>query len=251
MDKTNLEVLITGAGPTGLMMACQLAMRNVPFRIIDRNEDHTTQSRALAIHARTLEIFEQMRIAREAIQRGKIAKGINLFVNGKRRLRFNLNNIGEGFTQFPFILILEQSKTEKLLNELLNLRGHFVERNTELLDLSQHNQHIEVTLKQKDKEQETIRVDWMIGADGANSLVRKKLDISFSGNTYKESLFVLDCATSLNVPSDEICVSFSQQTFSLFFPMANDRTRVIGIVPEEFQGNDTITFEEATKYFVK
>jgi 2-polyprenyl-6-methoxyphenol hydroxylase-like FAD-dependent oxidoreductase len=77
----NPEVLIIGAGPTGLMMACQLALRNIPFRIIDKNEDHTTQSRALVIHARSLEIFEQMGIAHEAVQQGKKAKAVNLFVS--------------------------------------------------------------------------------------------------------------------------------------------------------------------------
>jgi 2-polyprenyl-6-methoxyphenol hydroxylase-like FAD-dependent oxidoreductase len=79
------DVLIVGEGLTGLMMACQLALRHISFRIIDKNEDHTTQSRALVIHARSLEIFEQMGIAQEAIALGRIAKGVNLFVNGKRR----------------------------------------------------------------------------------------------------------------------------------------------------------------------
>ncbi len=82
------KVLIVGAGPTGLMAACQLAMRNIPFRIIDKTEDHTTQSRALVIHARSLEIFQQMGISEEAVQQGKIVKAVNLIANGKRELHF-------------------------------------------------------------------------------------------------------------------------------------------------------------------
>ncbi|HRN46947.1 MAG TPA: FAD-dependent monooxygenase [Niabella sp.] len=90
----NPTVLISGAGPSGLMMAAQLAMFQVPFRIIDKNEDHTTQSRALVIHARSLEIFDQMGIANEAIKQGEKARAVNLIANGKRKLRFNLEGVG-------------------------------------------------------------------------------------------------------------------------------------------------------------
>lgn len=248
---TRQEVLIIGAGPAGLMVACQLAIRKIPFRIIDKNEGHTMQSRALVIHARSLEIFEQLGISQEAVQLGKKAKAVNLFVNGKRRLRFHFNNIGEGLTQFPFLLILEQSKTEKLLNEFINRLGYFVERNTELLDFSQNNNIINASLKQSDKRQESIDINWMIGADGANSLVRRKLNIPFAGKTYKESLFVLDCEMTMDIPTDEMCICFSDKTFAGLFPMTNGRSRVIGIVPDEFQNNDSISFENATKDFAK
>ena len=76
---SNIDILIVGAGPTGLMMACQLAIHNIPFRIIDKTEDHTTQSRALVIQARSVEILDQMEIADKAIQQGKIAKAIGAF----------------------------------------------------------------------------------------------------------------------------------------------------------------------------
>jgi 2-polyprenyl-6-methoxyphenol hydroxylase-like FAD-dependent oxidoreductase len=243
------EILIVGAGPTGLMMACQLAVHNIPFRIIDKNEDHTTQSRALVIHARSLEIFEQMGIAEEAVQLGKQAKAVNLFINGKRRMRINLNNAGTGLTQFPFLLILEQSKTEKLLNEFINKRGYYVERNTELIDFLQNNDSVQAAIKHIEKGQEDLQISWLIGADGAGSIVRNKLEIPFAGKTYKESLFVLDCEMTMNLPADEMCICFSAKTFAGLFPMTNGRTRVIGIVPEEFQDNETITFEEVNKDF--
>jgi 2-polyprenyl-6-methoxyphenol hydroxylase-like FAD-dependent oxidoreductase len=243
------EILIVGAGPTGLMMACQLAIHNIPFRIIDKNEDHTTQSRALVIHARSLEIFEQMGIAEEAVQLGKQAKAVNLFVNGKRRMRINLSNAGTGLTQFPFLLILEQSKTEKLLNEFINKRGYYVERNTELTNFFQSDDSIQVAIKHIENGKEDLQINWLIGADGAGSIVRRKLDIPFAGNTYKESLFVLDCEMTMDLPTDEMCICFSAKTFAGFFPMTNGRTRVIGIVPEEFQNNEAIRFEEVDKDF--
>src|SRR5215213_10161824 len=109
------DVLIAGAGPTGLMMACQLAINKIPFRIIDKNEDHTTQSRALVVQARSVEIFDQMGIAEKAIQKGQVAKAIGAFFNGKKVLHLVVNNIGEGLTKFPFFLMLEQLHTESIL----------------------------------------------------------------------------------------------------------------------------------------
>ena len=122
----NPAILISGAGPSGLMIAAQLAILEIPFRIIDKNEDHTTQSRALVMHARSLEIFDQMGIAGKAIQRGEKARAVNLIANGKRKLRFNLEGVGTGLTEFPYLLILEQSKTERILNEFLATHGKTV-----------------------------------------------------------------------------------------------------------------------------
>src|SRR5215212_6837707 len=108
-------VLIVGAGPTGLLLACQVALRDVPFRIIDKAEDHTTRSRALVVQARSLEIFEQMGIAQEAIDRGERARMVGLIVNGKRVFRLPIGSVGEHLTAFPYLLMLEQSNTEATL----------------------------------------------------------------------------------------------------------------------------------------
>jgi 2-polyprenyl-6-methoxyphenol hydroxylase-like FAD-dependent oxidoreductase len=92
------DILIVGAGPTGLMLACQLATHNIPFRIIDTNEDHTTQSRALVIQARSVEILDQMGIAEKANKQGKIAKAFGAFFIGKKVLRVIVNNMGDGLS---------------------------------------------------------------------------------------------------------------------------------------------------------
>lgn len=172
----NPAVLISGAGPSGLMMAAQLAMFQVPFRIIDKNEDHTTQSRALVIHARSLEIFDQMGIANEAIKQGEKARAVNLIANGKRKLRFNLEGVGTGLTDFPYLLILEQSKTERILNDFLATYGKPVERKTELIDFSDTEQGVNANLRHADGTIENIDCDWLIGTDGAHSLVRQHLN---------------------------------------------------------------------------
>src|SRR5260370_18978584 len=183
-EKEIPRVLIAGAGPTGLMLACQLALRDVPFRILDKNEDHTMQSRALVVQARSVEIFGQMDLAQQALQLGERAKAVNVVVNGKRVLHMNVRDIGEGLTLYPYLLMLEQSKTEKLLNDFLADRGHTVERQTALLDFTQDVDSVTTTIKHTQRPEEVLQVDWLGGADWAQNAVRGKLNIPFAGQTY-------------------------------------------------------------------
>ncbi len=235
-EKEPPRVLIAGAGPTGLMLACQLALRDVPFRIIDKNEDHTTQSRALVVQARSVEIFGQMDLAQQALQLGEKARAVNVVVNGKRVLHMNVRDIGEGLTPYPYLLMVEQSKTEQLLNDFLTDRGHAVERQTALLDLTQNADAVTATIKHTNHQEEMLRVEWLVGADGAHSVVRHKLNIPFVGKTYQQSLFVLDCEASLHLPSDEMSIAFAESAFAGFFPLTNGRCRVIGTIPEACEG---------------
>jgi 2-polyprenyl-6-methoxyphenol hydroxylase-like FAD-dependent oxidoreductase len=243
------EILIIGAGPTGLMIACQLAINKIAFRIIDKNEDHTTQSRALVIQARSLEIFDQMGISHQAIEQGKIAKAIGAFFNGKKVLRVVVHEIGKGLTKFPFFLMLEQSHTEAILVNFLQERGHEIERGTELITVNQNNDEVVCVLRRRDEIEETVSTKYVIGADGAHSIVREQLNISFAGKTYEESLFVLDCKADINLPDDEMYLSFAKNALGGFFPLTNGRWRVLGTVPHELEGRNEIAFEDIEKNF--
>ena len=250
MKSDNPTVLVVGAGPTGLMMASQLARFGIPFRIVEKNEGPTTQSRALVIQPRSLEILEQMGIAEAAVKQGKIFQTINYVVNGKLAQRVPLGHFGEGLTQFPYLLILEQSKTEPLLASFLEQQGHVVEWRSELVSFRQDDKGVYATLKHFEKE-ENIRADWLVGADGAGSLVRRMLEIPFGGETYKESLFVLDCKINWAFRDDEAAIALAKDGFGLFFPMTDGRCRVSGIVSEEYADKDTITFDEVNRDFAK
>lgn len=245
-----VPVLIVGAGPTGLMMAGQLARFRIPFRIIEKNEGPTTQSRALVLQPRSLEILEQMGIASLAVAQGQPFEAINYVVNGKLAKRVPLGDFGKGLTQFPFLLILEQSKTEALLIDFLSRQGHNVEWKTELIEFMQDENVVSATLKCDGKE-ENIETQWLIGADGGGSTVRDLLKIPFGGETYKESLFVLDCKINWSFKADEAAIALSKDAFGLFFPMTNGRCRVSGIVSEEYANKDTISFEEVNCNFAK
>ena len=248
---SNTDVLIIGAGPTGLMMACQLARHNINFRIIDKTEDHTSQSRALVIQARSVEILDQMGLAGKAIQQGKITKAIGAFFNGRKLLRITVNSMGEGLTKFPYLLMLEQSHTESIMVEFLREHNHHVDRRTELKDFSQNKDCVSAVLKLPDGSEETVTARYMVGADGAHSIVRELLKIPFGGKTYEQSLFVLDCKAEVDIAEDEMYLAFSDKTFGGFFPLTNGRWRLLGNLPKELEGKKEITFEDVEKWYVK
>src|SRR3954465_4825024 len=131
------EVVVVGAGPTGLSLACQLERHGVDFVVVEKNAAVTPYSKAIGVHARTLEIYEQLGLAREAVARGTVAEKIRLLSGGELRGQFELANVGEGLSPYPFVLMLEQSKNERLLYDYLKARGRDVLWDTELAGFSQ------------------------------------------------------------------------------------------------------------------
>ena len=113
------DVVIIGAGPTGLSLAAQLVRHGIDFVIIERNEGLTPFSKAIGVQARTLEIYEQIGLAQKAVERGAIAGKARLVVGGEIRAEIDLSNIGQGLSAYPYMLLLEQSKNEQLLYEYL------------------------------------------------------------------------------------------------------------------------------------
>src|SRR5499433_2279136 len=132
--KTTLttDVLIIGAGPTGLSLAGQLIRYGIDFIIVEKNEAITPYSKAIGVHARTLEIFDQIGLAQEAVAKGTVAGTARLIIDGEIRGELRFSDVGKGMSPFPFLLMLEQSKTERLLYEYLQSHGKHVRWNTEL-----------------------------------------------------------------------------------------------------------------------
>ncbi|HEV7844355.1 MAG TPA: FAD-dependent monooxygenase, partial [Pyrinomonadaceae bacterium] len=104
------DIIIVGAGPTGLSLACQLIRYGVDFVIVDKNQGVTPYSKALGVHARTLEIYEQLDLAQPAIERGSIAGKVRLLEGGEIRGEVDLSQVGQGLSPYPYMLVLEQSQ---------------------------------------------------------------------------------------------------------------------------------------------
>jgi len=213
-------------------MACQLASRGIPFRIIDRKTGTTKLSKALVVQARTLEIFEQMGISASALAQGQTATGINFIIEGRSVQHINLEGIGQDKSPFPFMFILEQSKTEQLLLQFLAQYHVTVEWNTELLSLQQDEDYVTATLRYKDISEETVMVPWLVGADSSQSKVRQKLNIDFVGGSYEHTFLVADTEVFWKYNHQELFLCLSEKTLAAFFPMAGEnRYRLVSFLP--------------------
>ena len=243
------DILIVGAGPVGLMMACQLALHNISFRIIDKKDHRTNYSGALIVQARSMEIFQQMGIAQTAVKRGVIANEIKLIFNGKKFFTIPVKDIGKGMTNFPFLLLLEQSQTEQLLTDFINNLGYFIERETELDRFTQDDHHVASILKLPDGQEETIITKYLIAADGAHSTIRKQLKIPFMGKTSPISLFVSDCKAKGDLSSGQLCFSFSDEITTGFFPLPGGGWRIDGAISKDMESINPLTFDDIGKCF--
>ena len=241
--KTNVKVIISGAGPTGLVMALALSRLGIPFRIVDPKSGPSEQSRAMGIQARTLEFYSILGISDEIVQLGIPVGSVHLVNSGKEKTAFSLSEMGKGLSPYPYLLVLAQDVHERFLVQKLAEAGHEVEWGTRVDGFTQNAGEVTVDLVNQYKNQ-TMRCDWLIGCDGAHSAVRKGLDIGFPGGTNEGLFYVADVLT--NHPSEDVFAAFSQETVSLMFPVrrASGEQRLIGIVPPHLEDRPNIAFED-------
>ena len=239
------DVLIVGAGPTGLMLANQLGRRGVRALIIDRHAGPAVQTRALGVQARTLEIYSHLGISERAIELGKRGTGANIWAQGRRRARVPLGEAGQSVSPYPFILILGQDDNERIMGDKLRDWDMAVQWSTELVGFAQEPDHVMVTLKQPDGSTRKITAAWVAGCDGARSSVRELSGIGFPGAPYEHVFFVADTEVTGAMVPDELNVYLWKEGFHLFFPMrGKDHWRVVGIMPPELRGKDGVTFDD-------
>ena len=238
------DVLIVGAGPTGLMLANQLTRRGVRTLIIDRHAGPARETRALGVQARTLEIYAQLGIAERAIELGKIGTGANIWSRGRRTGRIVLGTAGAAVTPYPFILILGQDDNERIMGERLRDFGVGVRWNTELVGLQQHAEHVEVVCKDEHGAIRNASARWIAGCDGAHSAVRDLCGIPFLGAAYEHVFYVADVEAIGTMVPDEVNVYLWPDGFHLFFPMRGpDHWRVVGILPGDLRAKSEVTFD--------
>ncbi len=242
-NRRDTDVLVIGAGPTGLMMANMLARGEAKFRIVDSKNGPTKQTRALVVHAKTLELFDKIGVAGRAVEEGRKLGAAELFREGRYvgKLSF-LDDDKDDRTPYPFVLIYEQSQNERLLLDALGKVGGRVEWNTELLNIEPSDGGVSATVRRPDGSEETIEAGWVVGADGASSLVRHSLSLGFEGDTYEQTLFLADIELEWSLDERRAYITMTRQGFYAFFPMPGEnRFRLVGSVPEELEGKEEIT----------
>jgi 2-polyprenyl-6-methoxyphenol hydroxylase-like FAD-dependent oxidoreductase len=226
------------------MLANQLGRRGVRALIIDRHAGPSLQTRALGVHARTLEIYAKLGIVRRALELGKRATGANMWAQGRRMAHVPLGDAGQSLTPYPFILILGQDDNERIMGDKLPDWGMSVQWSTELVGLEQDASQVTATLKQPDGTSRKITSAWLAGCDGARSLVRELSGITYPGAPYEHVFFVADTEVTGTMVPDEVNVYLWRKGFHLFFPMrGKDHWRIVGIVPSELRDIDQVNFD--------
>lgn len=234
MAKTlvDTDVLVVGAGPTGLTAAAELARHGVNFRIIEKLEHPSDKSKALVVHARTLEVLKVMGCVDNFLELGEELTGITVYDEGKKLTHISLQNID---SEYKFALSIPQYDTEKLLYQhIKNISKADVERKTELLALEQHDDAVFATVRKADGSEEVIKSRYMIATDGAHSTVRKALNETYTGGDYAEGFMLADVLVDWKgheVKGGLHAFSGGSGT-AAFFPMLNGRWRAIIIMTE-------------------
>jgi 2-polyprenyl-6-methoxyphenol hydroxylase-like FAD-dependent oxidoreductase len=219
-----VDVLVVGAGPTGLTLACQLVRFGVRFRIIDKQSDRTRESRALAVQARSLEVLQALGLGDVLAGRGRTTTRLMLHVDRGEPPAIDLGNIGRADTRFPYILFVSQADTEAVLVDYLELRGVVIERGVELATFRAEGDSIGCILRRRDGREESCRVRYLGGCDGAHSTVRKGTDIAFEGGAYPQTFALGDVEVDGSLESGVIHAFGMGHGFAMFFPLGHPTT---------------------------
>jgi 2-polyprenyl-6-methoxyphenol hydroxylase-like FAD-dependent oxidoreductase len=193
------RVLIVGAGPVGLTLAIQLQSYGTPYRLIEKNAGPSTYTKAMAIHSRTLEIFDEIGIADEIISAGHQLNRFRVQSYGKTVLTYQFSLLD---TKYPFLLCLAQSTTEEILLKKLQSLGGQVEWQTELSAVEQGEDEVHATLTHPEG-QSLITTSWLAACDGGRSMVRRQLGLSFEGGLYHSHFMLADVDIAWQGATDE------------------------------------------------
>jgi 2-polyprenyl-6-methoxyphenol hydroxylase-like FAD-dependent oxidoreductase len=244
------DVIIVGAGPTGLSLACQLIRHGRDFVILDKAETLTPYSRAIGVQARTLEIYEQIGLAQPAIEQGTVAGKVRLLAGGTVRGEFDLSHMGQGASPYPFVLLLEQSKNERLLHDYLQAHGQEVLWKTGFETLSQTETGVAATVRDAAGAPQVIEGRYLVGCDGAKSPVRHALQLPFAGSTFERMFYVADAQVDGDFPHEAISVCLSSSTFVVFFPLKGERRfRIVGVFPDQFARDEgDVLYDEIERH---
>lgn len=220
-------VLVVGAGPVGLVAAAELARHGVPVRIIDKLSAPTEESRAIAMHARSLDMLARMGIVETLIATGIKARGMEFHSGGKELFRVPIDEVDAAY---PFSLNTPQTETERVLTEHLRSLGVTVERAVKLTGLSQEADAVQVGLQHGDGTAEELTVAWVIGADGAHSTVRRLVGGKLKGKFVGERFLLGDVDAEHHLDPASMYTFFSPDGPVLAMPMRHGRMRVMAQV---------------------
>ena len=238
------EIIILGAGPTGLMLANQLTRFAVDYLILDQKSGPTDQSRALVVQSRSMEIYEQLGLSNQVEASGQKNYGLDFYKKGKLAASVTIVDANENASPFPYIMMYEQSLNEKLLYDNLLLHKKDVSWNTEVISIIKTDEGYTLNVKQDGKDQ-TLQCKYLLACDGAKSIARDFAQMTFSGGSYMNVFYVADTRIDGGFSSEKLSLFLSAHSFNMLFPMKGEKHfRALGILPVEYYHQSDLHFEE-------
>ena len=244
-----VEVLIVGAGPTGLVLALTLDKFGVPFKMIEKKASPDEISKAMLVVPGTLEHYSQLGLVDNVLENGLEPEKIVVH-NPKEKLELDFEAYRTQLSRYSRLFTYPQDEHERFLIQELENRGHTIHWNTSFEGLNQKPNEITVQLK-TDEETFSEIFTYVVGADGGSSAVRKAVGIAFEGETNEQIFFVADAELANEDLQGKVAHFFiTRQNFLLAFPLSNQTTkRLIGIIPEELVENDKKSMEHMAPIF--
>jgi 2-polyprenyl-6-methoxyphenol hydroxylase-like FAD-dependent oxidoreductase len=227
---TTKPVLIVGAGPTGMTAAIELNRFGIPVRLIDKLLEPVTTSRAIGVQARTLELFEQRGLADAMLEAGNKDIAGSIYGHGKLVFRIEYSGID---SSYRYLLCISQSETERILQECLARQGVTIEWGVTFIAFAQGDRDgsLTATLRHSDGRLEEFEPSYLIGAEGAHSIIRSTLGMEFKGKSREEHYALGDLFIDADLPETNFHIFFSEYGFLVLFPMGNRRFRMIASNP--------------------
>lgn len=217
-------ILVVGAGPVGLTLATELRRGGVPVRIVDKLAEPSTWSKAVAVHARTLEVLRAMGIAEPFVDASVLATGATLLAEGKSLAEVDFEHVDSAYR---YAACLPQDVTESLLHDLLAERGGRVERAVELVALDQDDDGVTATLRAGDGAESTERFAYVVGCDGGHSTVRSLVGTSLAGSFDGQTFLLVDCDADHSLDRKRIYLVLHADGVFGLFPLPGKRVRLI------------------------
>jgi 2-polyprenyl-6-methoxyphenol hydroxylase-like FAD-dependent oxidoreductase len=239
------RVLVVGAGPVGLLLACELARHGGAVRVVDKLPGPTDESRAIVVHARSLEMLERVGVVEEVVATGVRMTGAEFHLDGGTEARIPLDTVD---SPYPFSVSLPQTDTERILTQRLRSLGVEVDRGVEFVGFEQDDEGVEgveATLRLPDGQDENARYAYVVGTDGSRSTVRHACGTRLEGSFKGERFLLADVEAEYDLDRSTMHSFFvPNEGPLLLFPMRGERTRVMAQLTDQALSKGQPTLSE-------